>query len=164
MLAAAAPALRPRHLVAGLAVAGLVAAALVLLVPAAREAASGIVATRLTPVSDVRTDLARVTAAQFRTAPWTGVGPGNLDLRYVDHTGARVRAVFTHDEYLQTAAETGLVGLSLTVGCAGRRWRCGWAARAHPRRRRALPLPSRRSPRTAPSTSCGTSRCCRCLP
>jgi O-antigen ligase len=26
-----------------------------------------------------------------------------------------VRAVFTHDEYLQTAAETGLVGLGLVV-------------------------------------------------
>ncbi len=57
-----------------------------------------------------------MTAAQFRTAPWTGIGPGRLDLHYVDHTGAPVRAVFTHDEYLQTAAETGLVGLSLTVG------------------------------------------------
>lgn len=112
---AAGAALRPRHLVAGLAAAGVVAAALVLLVPAAREAATGIVATRLTPTSDVRSDLARVTVAQFRTAPWTGVGPGNLDLHYIDHTGVPVRAVFTHDEFLQTATETGLVGLALVV-------------------------------------------------
>ena len=107
--------MRPRHLLAGLVVGAVVAGTLVALVPAAREAAAGIVATRLTVESAERADLARVTAAQFRTAPWTGIGPGRLDLRYVDHTGARVHAVFTHDEYLQTAAETGLIGLGLVV-------------------------------------------------
>jgi len=107
--------MRPRHLLAGLVVGAAVAGTLVALVPAAREAAAGIVETRLTLESAERADLARVTVEQFRTAPWTGIGPGELDLRYVDHTGARVRAVFTHDEYLQTAAETGLVGLALVV-------------------------------------------------
>ncbi|MGI5126784.1 O-antigen ligase family protein [Pseudonocardia sp. CA-107938] len=109
--------MRPRHLLAGLLLGVAVAAAIVAFVPAARTAAAGIVETRLTLESAERADLTRVTEAQFRTAPWTGIGPGELDLRYVDHTGTRVRAFFTHDEYLQTATENGLVGLAF-VGTA----------------------------------------------
>jgi hypothetical protein len=79
--------------------------------PAAAHTLNEIASTRLTPVSAERADLTRVTAEAFWSAPLTGVGPGQLDLRYVDHAGERVRAVHAHDEYLQTAAETGLVGL-----------------------------------------------------
>lgn len=130
--------MRPRHVLAGLVAVAVTAAALLALVPAARDAATGIAATRFTAVSAERADLTRVTLDRFRTAPWTGVGPGNLDLRYVDHTGARMRAVFTHDEYLQTAAETGLVGIglvvaaliALAVGGLGRRTLGGAAAAA----------------------------------
>jgi hypothetical protein len=91
---------------------------------------SGIAATRLSATSAERADLARVTAEQFLAAPLTGTGPGRLDLLYVDHRGALVQASFTHDEYLQTAAETGLVGLALVGAALGalalagaRRWR-----------------------------------------
>ncbi len=126
---------RARHLVAAAAAA---VALLLLALPAVPEALRGIGATRLTAASAERTDLARVTAEQFWSAPLTGVGPGRLDLRYVDHTGTRVRAGYTHDEYLQTAAETGVVGLALVLGglaalavaAVGSRTRDGAAAAA----------------------------------
>jgi O-antigen ligase len=59
-----------------------------------------------------------VTLRRFTAAPLVGVGPGNLDLTYVDHRGVPVRAHYTHDEYLQTAAETGVVGLGLVLAGA----------------------------------------------
>ncbi|MCE0767669.1 O-antigen ligase family protein [Pseudonocardia kujensis] len=75
--------------------------------------------TRLTGASADRVDLVRETLTRFASAPWTGVGPGSLDLTYVDHTGRLVHAWFTHLEYLQLAAETGLVGLTLVLGGVG---------------------------------------------
>jgi O-Antigen ligase len=74
-----------------------------------------LVTTRLSADSPERADLRRVTAAQFAAAPLTGVGPGRLDLVYVDYLGRLVVAEYTHDEFLQTAAETGLVGVGLAV-------------------------------------------------
>lgn len=105
-------------------------AAVALVVPA--SALAGIATTRLSATSDERADLTRVTAEQFLAAPLTGTGPGRLDLLYVDHRGALVQAEYTHNEYLQTAAETGLPGLALAVTALGalavagaRRWRTG---------------------------------------
>jgi hypothetical protein len=127
---------RPAHVVA----VAVAAAGLLLLVPAAADATHGIARTRLTATSDERADLTRVTAAQFGSSPLTGVGPGQLDLHYVDHTGAPVHAAYTHDEYLQTAAETGVVGLLLAVAGA-----VALAMGAVPRAARGL----RRSPERA---------------
>lgn len=93
-------------------------AAAALVLSAVPAAADRIAANRLTVTSDERGDLTRVTAEQFWSSPITGVGPGQVDLRYLDHAGVAVRAVFTHDEYLQTAAETGVVGLALVVAGA----------------------------------------------
>jgi hypothetical protein len=113
-----APWLRPRHLAIPAALlTGLLAVAVTL--PSARDAAGEIAGARLSAASAERGDLTRVTAEQFRSFPLTGVGPGRLDLRYVDHTGTRVRAVHTHNEYLQTAAETGVVGVGLAVAGIG---------------------------------------------
>lgn len=97
----------------------------------AGRAAGGIAATRLTAESDERADLTRVTAAQFLSSPLTGVGPGRLDLHYIDHTGAPVHAQYTHDEYLQVAAESGAVGLALVLA--------GAVALAAPAARRRAP-------------------------
>ncbi|MBW0089004.1 O-antigen ligase family protein [Pseudonocardia sp. KRD-184] len=104
------------------------AATVVLAVPA--STLTGIASTRLSTTSAERDDLRRVTAEQFLAAPLTGTGPGRLDLVYLDHTGTLVQAQYTHDEYLQTAAETGVVGLGLAVAALGalaagavRRWR-----------------------------------------
>jgi hypothetical protein len=107
--------MRPVHLGVGLLAAAVVALAVIAVVPTARQATAGIVATRFTAESYERADLTRVTSAQFRTAPVTGIGPGHLNLRYIDYTGRPVRAVYTHDEYLQTATETGLVGLAAAL-------------------------------------------------
>ncbi|MGE3288496.1 MAG: O-antigen ligase family protein, partial [Pseudonocardia sp.] len=108
--------------------AGAVAVAVVIAVPSATFA--DLASTRLSATSAERGDLTRVTAAQFLDSPLTGVGPGRLDLVYVDHRGVLVRAEYTHDEYLQVAAETGVVGLGLAgtalgalVLAAARRWR-----------------------------------------
>ncbi len=76
-------------------------------------------ATRLSADSPERDDLAAVAARQFRAAPLAGVGPGGLDLVYVDHLGRLVAARFVHEEYLQTAAETGVVGAGLAVTALG---------------------------------------------
>ncbi len=92
-------------------------ATVALVVPA--DALAGIASTRLSATSDERADLTRVTAEQFLAAPLTGTGPGRLDLLYVDHRGALVQAEYTHNEYLQTAAETGLPGLALAVTALG---------------------------------------------
>jgi hypothetical protein len=81
-------------------------------------AVEAIADTRLHGDSSARVDLARATWEQFATAPLTGIGPGRLDLTYVDHAGNWVHAWFTHLEYLQVAAETGLVGLALVLAAA----------------------------------------------
>lgn len=113
------PRMRPYHLilVACALLLGLVAAAV--WHPATRAAAQQIGATRLSSTSAERGDLARVTAEQFWSAPLTGVGPGQLNFRYIDHTGNPVRALYTHNEYLQTAAETGVFGLVLALAWLG---------------------------------------------
>jgi hypothetical protein len=81
-------------------------------------AVDAIADSRLTGASADRVDLARETLEHFASAPVTGVGPGLLDLTYVDHSGRLVHAWFTHLEYLQVAAETGLVGLALVLAGA----------------------------------------------
>ncbi|HVL84069.1 MAG TPA: O-antigen ligase family protein [Pseudonocardia sp.] len=172
VLVAARPRRRGRVLAGlGVGLAGVLAVA-----PAAAgsaaDALTEVAATRLTAVSAERADLRRVTAEQFRDSPVAGVGPGRLDFRYEDHRGIEVRAYYTHNEYLQTAAETGLVGIALAVTPLGCSRSSPFAAAAGPRpppvrggcrRRSPRSPPSSRSPSTAPSTSSGTSpffRCC----
>ncbi len=105
---------RRRVLLAAAVVAALLVAAP--LVGAGQAGTVGeLVATRLSAESPERADLRRVTAEQFASAPLTGVGPGRLDLVYVDYLGRLVAAEYTHDEFLQTAAETGLVGAGLAA-------------------------------------------------
>ncbi len=99
-----------------LATAAVVAASLAAVVQGGSgSVVDALVATRLSGDSPERADLRRVTAEQFRSAPLVGVGPGGLDLVYVDYLGRLVVAEYTHDEFLQTAAETGLVGAGLAV-------------------------------------------------
>lgn len=106
---------RPRALLVltGVAVIGALTVAVALPSGAALR---GIVDTRITASSPERDDLRRLTLEQFDTSPVTGVGPGRLDFVYVDHDGVLVSAEYTHDEYLQAAAETGLIGLVLVLG------------------------------------------------
>lgn len=78
-------------------------------------AVAAIADTRLNGDSSARLDLARATVDRFLTSPVTGIGPGRLDLTYVDQAGNLVHAWFTHLEYLQVATETGLIGLALVL-------------------------------------------------
>ncbi|OZM82274.1 hypothetical protein CFP66_10895 [Pseudonocardia sp. MH-G8] len=108
-----------RGAVAGLVAAAVVTTALVmatlLAAPSVADAARAVGTDRVSASSAERADLARATAERFTTAPLAGVGPGQLDLHYVDHNGVPVRAGYTHDEFLQTAAETGVVGLAAVL-------------------------------------------------
>jgi hypothetical protein len=106
---------RRRALVAAAVVAVALAAAPLAAGEQAGTVVGALVTTRLSADSPERADLRRVTAAQFAATPLIGVGPGRLDLVYVDYLGRLVVAEYTHDEFLQTAAETGLVGAALAV-------------------------------------------------
>jgi O-antigen ligase len=110
-------ALPPRRLTARLLI-GVVAAVAVATV-AQGGVVGAIVTSRLSADSPERADLRRVTAEQFASAPVIGVGPGRLDLVYVDYLGRLVAAEYSHDEFLQTAAETGVVGAGLAVAAFG---------------------------------------------
>ena len=101
-----------------------------------------LVTTRRSANSAERTDLRRVTAEQFASAPLVGVGPGRLDLVYVDYLGRLVAAEYTHDEFLHTAAETGVVGAGLAVAAFG-----SLAAAAY---RRGTPKAARSPRRSSP--------------
>ncbi|HEX9697073.1 MAG TPA: O-antigen ligase family protein [Actinomycetota bacterium] len=86
-------------------------------------AAAAVVATLVTttPVSDrfsaTSNDRGRVWAATLdaiKDDPAFGTGPGTFEIRRVVD-GVPVRTLHAHNEYLQAAAETGLVGLALAV-------------------------------------------------
>ncbi len=53
---------------------------------------------------------------QWSGSPLVGVGPGRVELRWFDD--GLFEARYVHNEYLQTAAELGLVGLVLVVALA----------------------------------------------
>jgi len=67
-------------------------------------------------------DRAEEAAAALRVAadhPVTGAGPGQVVLTWRDADGRRLVAHYAHNEYLQTAAELGFVGLALVLVLAG---------------------------------------------
>lgn len=122
------PILAVAGMAAGLAVAVILAArpraaAAVLLVASALVAgAAGLTgvldpasASRMTLASPDRTNEAK---AAFRVAadhPLTGAGPGQVVLRWHDGDGQRLVARYAHNEYLQTWAELGVIGLALVL-------------------------------------------------
>jgi O-Antigen ligase len=70
--------------------------------------------------------------------PLTGAGPGNADLRWKGHDDGSQLYAYAHNEYLQAAAELGLVGLVLLVVLLVAIARLLWRARPHRPRRRHL--------------------------
>ena len=74
----------------------------------------------------------RVVARQ----PLTGAGPGHAELRWEGRDGGTQLFTYAHDEYLQVAAELGLVGLALLavllVAVARLLWRARPAGPARP--------------------------------
>jgi len=53
---------------------------------------------------------------QFEGNPIIGVGPENFRLEYVNHDAIPVSAQFTHNEFLQVAADSGSWGTTADTG------------------------------------------------
>jgi O-antigen ligase len=72
----------------------------------------------------IRLAVWRDTLAMVRDRPWAGVGLGNLEVYYPAMTdpisGVPLQVDQVHNEYLQVAAELGLVGLGLLAWLGGR--------------------------------------------
>ena len=79
----------------------------------ARDAGRQIARPRLSIASPDRVDEARAALRVAGRRPLAGVGPGNADLRWIRSDGAVVVARYAHNEYLQTLADLGVVGLGL---------------------------------------------------
>lgn len=83
--------------------------------------------------TDIRGELWAAAADLAHDEPVTGIGPGQFADRTPVSSDSDLRWV--HNEYLQVAAELGLVGLALLAGLAGWTWATLWAtARDRPAR------------------------------
>ena len=92
------------------------------------RSASAVRTSRFSLDSPDRANEWRSTATVARHHLLTGVGPSHLVVRWVDAQGQLTEAHFTHNEYLQLAAEQGVVapvlvvaGLGLVAWALGRR-------------------------------------------
>lgn len=66
----------------------------------------------------------------IRDHPWLGVGFNNYLIALPEYIkGAQVESIFVHNIYLLTAAETGLIGLTLFLAFCGAALYRGWKAR-----------------------------------
>lgn len=75
-------------------------------------------ASRVTLASSDRTNEAKAALAVAADHPLAGAGPGQVVLSWQDAEGRRLVARYAHNEYLQTWAELGLVGLALVLALA----------------------------------------------
>ena len=87
---------------------------------------------RLTLASPDRTKETRAALDVVADRPITGAGPGQAVLRWAGPDGQVLQARYAHDEYLQMAAETGLVGLALVLVLLATVGRSVWRGRAGP--------------------------------
>jgi hypothetical protein len=119
-------ALAPGVLVAG--VAGLLLAA------GGLGGAQTVAAARVSLASPDRTGALHAALRLVAQHPLTGTGPGNADLRWKGPEDGSQLYVYVHNEYLQVAAELGLVGLVLLavllVAIAWLLWRARPTGRA----------------------------------
>ena len=81
----------------------------------ANGASRSIADVRLSVASPDRVEEARAALREGASRPLTGVGPGSAHLSWVQSDGAVLVARYAHNEYLQTFAELGVVGLSLLL-------------------------------------------------
>jgi hypothetical protein len=98
-------------------VSGVLAAAGGAALIAAAVATPGL-AGRLTVSSPDRVGALRAALRLVGGSPLTGTGPGGADLRWTDDAGVHVIG-YAHDEYVQVAAELGLLGAALLVALLG---------------------------------------------
>ena len=81
----------------------------------ATNASRRIADARISIASPDRAGEARAALRAGGSRPLAGVGPGNADLSWVRSDGAVLVARYAHNEYLQTFAELGVVGLGLLL-------------------------------------------------
>lgn len=121
-------------LVGGVLVAG--AAGLVAGVGAVGGAAQTVVEARVNLASPDRTGASQAALRLVTQHPLTGTGPGQADLRWKGQEHGSQLFVYVHNEYLQVAAELGLVGLVLLgvllAAIARLLWRARTTSRADP--------------------------------
>jgi O-antigen ligase len=92
-------------------------------------AVSAIAESRATIGSPERLEQARVALSLVRERPLVGTGPGRAVLSWTDADGRRLTARYVHNEYLQIAAEVGLIGFALLVVLLCAIGRSVWRAR-----------------------------------
>jgi hypothetical protein len=113
--------------------AGALAAGLALVVPGG-SGAGGAVRTvaeaRLNLASPDRGGALRAALRVIAEHPLTGAGPGGADLRWKEPAGGTHFFAYAHNEYVQIAAELGLVGLALLALLLLTVARLLWSARA----------------------------------
>ena len=100
---------------AAAAVGAVVLAGCLLITGAPSRVLSAAGGTRLTISSDDRANEAVAALGVAASNPIAGAGPGNALLTWSDVHGAPLVARYAHNEYLQTLAEFGIIGLALIV-------------------------------------------------
>ena len=86
-----------------------------LFLPTMRHAAIAVAHPRLNPASSDRAHESSAALDEIRAHPLLGVGPGTQQLQWSGADGAVYTDQYAHDEYLQTAWKSGLVGLGLML-------------------------------------------------
>jgi hypothetical protein len=85
------------------------------LAPAVADDLGTVLSSRFHVASPDRTAERAAALRLFREHPVTGTGPGEATLRWRSSDGEEVGARYAHNEYLQTLAELGVVGVGLLV-------------------------------------------------
>jgi O-antigen ligase len=94
---------------------GVSALAAALFVPTMRHAVVAVAHPRLNPASSDRAHESSAALDEIRAHPLVGVGPGIQQLQWSGPDGAVYSDQYAHDEYLQLAWKSGLVGLGLVL-------------------------------------------------
>jgi O-antigen ligase len=129
-LALAAMVARPRWLALVL-TGGLLVAAVAGVVASGGgvDAGQTVVQARVNLASPDRTGALHAALGLVAQHPLTGTGPGQADLRWKGHDHGSQLYAYVHNEYLQVAAQLGLVGLGLLVVLLVAITRTLWRAR-----------------------------------
>jgi O-Antigen ligase len=93
------------------------------------DTARTVAAARANLASPDRTGALQAALRLVAQAPLTGTGPGQADLRWKGHDHGTQLYTYVHNEYLQVAAELGLVGLVLVAVLLVAMARMLWGAR-----------------------------------
>jgi hypothetical protein len=94
------------------------------------EAYRKVVKSRATLASPERADALRAAAQVVADHPFGGAGPGHTQLRWGRPDGGARYFTYAHNEYVQVAADLGLVGLALLAALLVALARLLWRARA----------------------------------